>query len=202
MRSAGGTGPVVVGQECTREQAGSTARSEGRVVSAKGTGNTPTVWLRPPRHPLDARAPAWWRAHCLLGAGIPLVVLVVLALLLAPARGALLGAAALLAGIGVATAMVLPPWWYRLHRWEVTATAVYVRSGWLRHEWRVAPMSRIQTVDTTSGLLQNAFGLVTVVVTTASAKGALTIAGLDREVAADLTRRLTDASVRSGVDPT
>jgi membrane protein YdbS with pleckstrin-like domain len=47
--------------------------------------------------------------------------------------------------------LALPRWWYRLHRWEVTDAAVHTRSGYFWQEWRVAPMSRIQTVDTQRG---------------------------------------------------
>ncbi len=68
---------------------------------------------------------------------------------------------------------------------------MYVRTGYFWQEWRIAPMSRIQTVDTVRGPLEQVFRLATVTVTTASAKGAITIAGLDHEVAADLARRLT-----------
>lgn len=68
---------------------------------------------------------------------------------------------------------------------------MYVRTGFFRQEWRIAPMSRIQTVDTVRGPLEQLFRLATVTVTTASAKGAVRIAGLDHEVAAELARRLT-----------
>jgi membrane protein YdbS with pleckstrin-like domain len=78
-----------------------------------------------------------------------------------------------------------------VHRWEVTDEAVYVRTGALWQEWRIAPMSRIQTVDTVRGPLEQAFRLATVTVTTASAKGAVRIEGLDHEVAAELAQRLT-----------
>lgn len=52
-------------------------------------------------------------------------------------------------------------------------------------------MSRIQTVDTVRGPLEQLFGLATLTVTTASAKGALKIEGLGHETAADLAERLT-----------
>ena len=78
-----------------------------------------------------------------------------------------------------------------MHRWEVTEEAVYVRTGLVLQEWRIAPMSRIQTVDTVRGPLEQLFRLSTVIVTTASSKGAVHIAGLDHEVAAALAEQLT-----------
>ncbi|MFK8905504.1 PH domain-containing protein [Streptomyces sp. YS-3] len=149
------------------------------------------VVLRPPRNALDPAAVRWWRAQWLALTAVPVVVLAVLGVLIAPARLWLLAAAAGLAAVGALCAALLPPWWYRVHRWEVTDDAVYVRTGYFWRESRIAPMSRIQTVDTVRGPLERSFALATVTVTTASAKGALRITGLHHEVAADLAERLT-----------
>lgn len=159
---------------------------KGTVAAGEGTPR-----LRPPANSLDRRAVGWWRAQCLLLAAAPLVPLGVLAALLAPARPWLLLSAAVTAGLGSCCALVLPRWWFRTHRWEVTEDAVYVRTGLLLQEWRIAPMSRIQTVDTVRGPLEQLFGLATLTVTTASAKGAVRIAGLGHEPAAALAERLT-----------
>lgn len=86
---------------------------------------------------------------------------------------------------------VVPRWRYAVHRWEVTGTAVYTQTGWWARERRIAPMSRIQTVDHVEGAVARLFGLSTVTVTTASAAGALGIEGLDREVALRLVDELT-----------
>ena len=83
---------------------------------------------------------------------------------------------------------VVPSWRYLVHRWEVTDTAVYTQTGWWARERRIAPMSRIQTVDHVEGAISRLFGLATVTATTASAAGALEISGLDKDVA----RRLVD----------
>ena len=77
-------------------------------------------------------------------------------------------------------AAVVPQWRYLVHRWEVTDTAVYTQTGWWARERRIAPMSRIQTVDYAEGPIARLFGLATVTVTTASAAGALQIDGLDQ----------------------
>jgi membrane protein YdbS with pleckstrin-like domain len=91
----------------------------------------------------------------------------------------------------VAYVLVVPAWKYAVHRWEVTDTAVYTQTGWWARERRIAPMSRIQTVDYAEGPLERAFGLATVTVTTASAAGALQISGLDRDRARALVEELT-----------
>ncbi len=94
-------------------------------------------------------------------------------------------------GLHLAWAIVVPQWRYLVHRWEVTDTAVYTQVGWWARERRIAPMSRIQTVDYAEGAVERAFRLATVTVTTASAAGALRIAGLDRDVARALVDELT-----------
>jgi len=91
----------------------------------------------------------------------------------------------------VAYVVVVPSWRYAVHRWEVTDTAVYTQTGWWARERRIAPMSRIQTVDHVEGAISRLFGLSTVTVTTASAAGALEIAGLERDRALALVDELT-----------
>jgi membrane protein YdbS with pleckstrin-like domain len=86
---------------------------------------------------------------------------------------------------------VVPQWRYLVHRWEVTETAVYTQTGWWARERRIAPMSRVQTVDHREGAISRLFGLATVRVTTASSAGALTIEGLDQRRALDIVEELT-----------
>jgi membrane protein YdbS with pleckstrin-like domain len=85
----------------------------------------------------------------------------------------------------------VPQWRYLVHRWEVTDTAVYTQTGWWSRERRIAPMSRVQTVDHREGAISRLFGLATVRITTASSAGALTIEGLDQLQALDLVDDLT-----------
>lgn len=91
----------------------------------------------------------------------------------------------------VAYGVLVPQWRYLVHRWEVTETAVYTQTGWWARERRIAPMSRIQTVDYEEGALARLFGLASVTVTTASAAGALEISGLDKARAQQLVDELT-----------
>nr|WP_246090630.1 PH domain-containing protein [Nonomuraea deserti] len=147
--------------------------------------------LRPPRNQADPRVIPWWTVQWLLLMA-PLAVAAVAAYWIFTERPLWLGAAvAAFAVACVVLALVAPRAYYRVERWEVTGEAVYTRKGWLTHTWRVAPMSRIQRVDTARGPVQRLFGLADVTVTTASSAGAVKIEGLDHEVAAELAERLT-----------
>ena len=86
------------------------------------------------------------------------------------------------------------PWLrHRVYRWEITADAAFTRTGWLTQTWTLVPISRIQTVDVTRGVLQQLFGLATVAVLTASSQGTVRIDHLEHDiaqrVAADLAAR-------------
>jgi uncharacterized protein len=149
------------------------------------------IELRPPSHLVERRAIGWWTTQALLTVLPPVLILALLALLIAPARPWLLLAAAVVGVPGLIVVLVMPSWRYRVHRWETTQDAVYTRSGWIKQTWRVAPLSRIQTVDTVRGPLQQLFRLSTVTVTTASAAGPIKIDGLDHEFSRDLVEQLT-----------
>ena len=146
--------------------------------------------LREPRERVSPRARLMWA----LVAGVEGLVLLVTVAVVGPLTDWLplgwwvVGLGALLVAGYVA---VVPRWRYAVHRWEVTGTAVYTQTGWWARERRIAPMSRIQTVDHVEGAVARLFGLSTVTVTTASAAGALGIEGLDREVALRLVDELT-----------
>jgi membrane protein YdbS with pleckstrin-like domain len=93
-----------------------------------------------------------------------------------------------LAPIGVllyaVVAIGVRPWFrFRVHRWEVTGDAVYTLTGWLTRTWTLVPISRIQTVDVTRGVLQQLFGLSTVAVLTASSQGTVRVWHLEADVA-------------------
>jgi membrane protein YdbS with pleckstrin-like domain len=81
-------------------------------------------------------------------------------------------------------AIGIRPWVrFRVHRWEVTGEAVYTLTGWLTRTWTLVPISRIQTVDVTRGVLQQLFGLSTVAVMTASSQGTVQVWHLEADVA-------------------
>ena len=152
-----------------------------------------TVSLRPPSERVSPRAIRYWTVRALVGwlvvAGLQVVWIVT------GSDGRdhwlALGATVVVAAVHLA---VMPRWRYRVHRWEAAEHAVYTQSGWLDQERRIAPISRIQTVDSERGPLEQLFGLANVTVTTASAAGPLRIHGLDRETADRLVDRLTSAA--------
>ena len=160
------------------------------------------VTLADPAHPPSRKAPLVWA----LGAAIPWTVLAVAQVVwfLLDARLAWLhvaAAAVTVAGV-VLYVVVAPLWRYRVHRWEIGAQAVYTRTGWLVQERRIAPISRVQTVDTQRGPLDRLFGLATVTVTTASSAGAVRIIALDSDVADRIVAQLTDIASLGEQDAT
>jgi uncharacterized protein len=171
-----------------------------------GVGPAPAageaVALRAPRHRVSRKAIAFWTARA-LGGWLILAVAQVVWLLATDGHRAL-HAAALIATVLVAAvhAIAMPRWRYRVHRWEVAGEAVYTRAGWLHQESRIAPISRIQTVDSERGPLQQLFGLANVTVTTASAAGPLEIEGLDHDTAQRLVDSLTTAAQATRGDAT
>jgi membrane protein YdbS with pleckstrin-like domain len=87
-------------------------------------------------------------------------------------------------GVYAVVAIGIRPWVrFRVHRWEVTGEAVYTLTGWLTRTWTLVPISRIQTVDVTRGVLQQLFGLSTVAVMTASSQGTVQVWHLEADVA-------------------
>lgn len=173
-----------------------------RVLGRKVAILSVSLRLRPPRHRVERRAITWWTLQAITLVTFFAAVFAVCAVLIEPARNWLLLGLILDVVLGVPYILVMPQWRYRVHRWETTDDAVYTASGWVHQEWRVAPMSRIQTVDTRRGPLQQLFRLSSVTVTTASAAGPLTIAGLDRKIAEELVENLTATTQATPGDAT
>lgn len=145
--------------------------------------------MREPAHRVSPRARYLWAVGALSQAA---VVVALLAAAEAFSRLDLSWWGWLLVGVALAAyVVVVPQWRFLVHRWEATDTAVYTQTGWWARERRIAPMSRIQTVDHAEGAVARLLGLATVTVTTASAAGALEIAGLDAERARALVDELT-----------
>src|SRR6476661_10324015 len=106
------------------------------------------------------------------------------------------------AGVAVAYILVMPRWRYAVHRWETTEHAAYTQTGWFNQERRIAPISRIQTVDSHRGPLEQLLKLANVTVTTASAAGPLRIHGLDQVTAERLVAELTSRTESNQGDAT
>lgn len=177
-----------------------------REGEAHSGGTASGLVLLDPANPPSRKAPLAWA----MGAAIPWSMLVFgqLVWLLFDRRMLWLhgvAAAATAAGI-VLFVVIVPLWRYRVHRWDIsvdTATpAVYTRTGWLVQERRIAPISRVQTVDTYRGPLDRLFGLANVTVTTASSAGAVRIVALDADVADRVVAQLTDVAAIGEQDAT
>jgi membrane protein YdbS with pleckstrin-like domain len=156
---------------------------------------TEVVRLRPPMHRVSPRARWYWAAR----AAVLWIVLLVPQVIWWFAGGGarlphlIVGGAWLVLAAGHLA--VMPQWRYRVHRWEATGTAVYTQTGWLRQERRIAPISRVQTVDSERGPIEQLFKLANVTVTTASAAGPIKIDGL---AAPDADQLVTDLTTRVG----
>jgi hypothetical protein len=158
--------------------------------------------LRVPAHRVSPRAILWWTARPALGWLILVVGQVLVGVFVSAPPPWLPYTTIAAAVVGLAHVLVMPQWRYRVHRWESTADAVYTRAGWFNQEWRVAPASRIQTVDIKRGPLEQVLRLASVTITTASAAGPLEIAGLDRDDATRLVDELTAVTQASPGDAT
>jgi membrane protein YdbS with pleckstrin-like domain len=147
--------------------------------------------------PLPVREPAWSLSRSAIGlwvtqgviSSLGLAVAATLFAVFVPAdAGGPLPLLRWLLPIGallwaVATIGIRPWFRFRVHRWEVTPEAVYTLTGWLTRTWTLVPISRIQTVDVTRGVLQQLFGLATVAVLTASSQGTVRVWHLEADVA-------------------
>ncbi|MGW6622983.1 PH domain-containing protein [Nocardia sp. NPDC055002] len=160
-----------------------------------------TILAEPAWRP-SSKAKLLWALENAIGVVVSVVVLGVWAVLDGDRRGWQVLAGLALVVLAVLAVVVIPLWRYAVHRWEVTDEAVYTRVGWLDQESRVAPISRVQTVDTERGPLERILGLATVTVTTASSAGAVKISALDLPVAEETVLRLTAIAAQHRGDAT
>lgn len=157
--------------------------------------------LRAPVNRVSRRAISYWTARAVLSGGT-VVLAVVIGAAAAGFSGAWTAATAATAAAAAARALIMPRWRYRVHRWEVTDQALYTRSGWFSVHWRIAPISRIQTIDSHRSFGERLFGLANVTATTASAAGPVRIHGLDRALADALLDQLAVATGQAPGDAT
>jgi membrane protein YdbS with pleckstrin-like domain len=163
----------------------------------------PAAVVREPKHRVSDRATGMWTVEALVAVLVLLAGQVLWWVLDdAPVRSPhwLVGGVWLVAS--AAYVGVMPRWRYRVHRWEATPHAIYTQSGWVRQERRIAPLSRVQTVDLERGPVAQLFHLASVTVTTASAAGPIHVHGLDLPVAEQLVEALTAAAVAEPGDAT
>lgn len=163
-------------------------------------GGTPV--LRAPAHQVSPRAVAFWTVSALLG-DAALVLGALVAWLVVPRAPGWAGLLVLLVAVlAIAHVVLMPRIRFRVHRWEVTDTAVHTREGWIGRQTRIAPISRVQTVDSRQGALMRVFGLASITVTTASAAGPITVDCLDAGTARQVVARLTAITSATADDAT
>lgn len=157
--------------------------------------------LRAPSNRVSRRAISYWTARAAVRG---VVIVAVEAVIVAANHLAAWWwiAVAGTAVVAAAHATIMPHWRYRVHRWEVTPEALYTRAGWFSVHWRIAPISRIQTIDSHRSFGERIFGLANVTATTASAAGPVHIHGLDRATADRLLDQLAIATGRLAGDAT
>jgi len=107
-----------------------------------------------------------------------------------------------LAGLGLGTALVPPLRWARW-RWDVREEGIDIQSGAFTVSRTLVPWVRVQHVDTRRGILEQAFGLSTVVVHTAA--GSHTIPLLPQAEAEELRERIATLAhsedAEAGIEP-
>ena len=157
--------------------------------------------LRDPRNRVSPRARFLWAAEAVVQLVVVIAVLIVVT---GPWDWFPMPWWAWLAVIvvGLGYAITMPTVRYVVHRWETTPTAVYTQSGWLRRERRIAPLSRVQTIDFEQGALSRALRLANVRVTTASAAGPVKIKCVERYVADEIVADLTERTAATTGDAT
>jgi uncharacterized protein len=141
--------------------------------------------VREPAWPLSRSAIGLWVTQGVIASVFVAIGAAMVALFVPPSPVGFLRWLVPVAALLYAVAVIgVRPWVrFRVHRWEVTGEAVHTLTGWLTRTWTLVPISRIQTVDVTRGVLQQLFGLSTVAVLTASSQGTVHVWHLDADVA-------------------
>ncbi|WP_181772941.1 PH domain-containing protein [Amycolatopsis pittospori] len=166
------------------------------------TASVERLSLRPPANRVSRRAIGYWTVWAAVGWAVLIGVQTVFVLTSDDPPTWLTVTLTISCVLAPLHLLVMPQWRYRIHRWEVTGEAVYIQEGWLKQEWRIAPISRIQTVDIERDPVEQLFRLATITVTTASAAGPVKIAGLDRTEALALAAELTKTTQSTTGDAT
>jgi membrane protein YdbS with pleckstrin-like domain len=157
--------------------------------------------LRTPSNRVSPHAVRYWTARAAVN-GLVVVAVEIIVILANGLPGAWWIAVAATALLAAAHAVIMPHWRFRVHRWEITDEALFTRAGWFSVHWRIAPISRIQTIDSHRSFGERLFGLANVTATTASAAGPVHIHGLDRATADRLLDELALATAQVPGDAT
>ncbi|MEV4319805.1 PH domain-containing protein [Actinocrispum sp. NPDC049592] len=159
--------------------------------------------IRPPRNRLSPRFIVWRTLNTFFWALFVIGLFVVPYLIWEDARTWLGPVIWFLVAVFGVNILFMPTYRYYVHRWETTDDAVYTLTGWISREWRIVPISRIQSIDTVQGPIEQMLKLATVKVTTAAAgRHGVTIEGLDAELAKEAVRRLNEITQATPGDAT
>jgi uncharacterized protein len=164
--------------------------------------DTSGMALRPPVNRVSRRAIWYWMLRALPGWVVLVAAQVALWVVVPQDEFWHIAGLVVTVVLALAHLGVMPPWRYAVHRWEATPDAVYTQVGWIDQERRIAPISRVQTVDSERGAIERLFGLANVTVTTASAAGPIHIHGLDYAVAQQLVDDVTTRAQATRGDAT
>jgi membrane protein YdbS with pleckstrin-like domain len=141
-----------------------------------------------PTRTLSREARWVWRGEQLLGWGVAVVVGLIVAAQLDGVLAALLRVVPV-AGLLLCVPLV-PSLRWRHWRWEVRPEAIDIRHGTFTIRRTLVPMLRVQHVDSTRGVVEQALDLATVVVHTAA--GSHKIPLLSVTDAAEVRDRIAD----------
>lgn len=165
----------------------------------------PAAGLREPAHQVSPRAVRYWTVNSLIAGVITWGVLFAISWFLPEGRWwatALTWLFIVAMAANVVEVVVEPLVRYQRTRWEVSGGRVFVQTGWLSRDQRIAPLSRVQTVDTHRGAIMRLYGLAEITVTTASAAGPITIPCLDSDLAERVTAELARITGQTQGDAT
>jgi hypothetical protein len=169
------------------------------------TATTTPELLREPAHRVSPRAVRYWTVNTLIGSLVGWAVMFAVGWFLPEGRWwatSLLWIFVVVMATNVVEVVLEPVIRYRRTRWEVSDGKVFVQTGWLSRDQRIAPLSRVQTVDTHRGAIMRLYGLANITVTTASAAGPLTIPCLDTDLADRVTAELARITGQARGDAT
>lgn len=161
--------------------------------------------LREPAHRVSPLAVRYWVVNSALGGVVAWAVMFAIAWFLPEEAWwaiALRWLFVLAMVANIVEVVLEPTIRHRRTRWEVADGKVFVQTGWLSRDQRIAPLSRVQTVDTHRGAIMRLYGLANITVTTASAAGPITIPCLDGDLADRVTAELARITGQTRGDAT
>jgi len=147
---------------------------------------------------LDRRIVLVWRLALLPSLLLPVSVLGGLLSRLLPVPGwSIALPLAVLLGLVIGPLQTLR---WRRWSWQLTDTAIALRSGVLTRRHIVVPHFRVQQIDVFEGPIERLLGLATLTVTTASASGSATLPGLPAATAPAVRSELLALAARANAE--